>query len=403
MKKLLTVLMVTMVVLGLCTFAVSAEQPVVVTINGVEVDFDVPAQIINNRTLVPLRGIFEVLGAQVNWDGATDTVTAYRGNTSISLQIGSTSLFVNGEEKVIDVPAQLVNNRTLIPARAVAESFGATVDWDGANQKVIIADSTVPDFKAMLEKMENVDDTNMEAKFDVSFAMSDGEEAVNFKADGNVKMIAQPLAAEYTLNVNADGVKMPLAMYMQHEEDELVVYYAIEMNGEKQAMKVAIPAPAMLGMIGKEQEAALNKELFGDYTDIIKVVAQEKVNGKDTVKFVMTITDELLTKAVKLADEQGMYEGLEVDVDELVYPDMELDIYVWLDKETGADVKCAMDLASMLNGFVNEELVEGEEVSFDACAFTMDIVGRGTVKEVKVPEDVKANAIDITEGLETIE
>jgi len=107
-------------------------------VNDEQIELDVPAQLINDRTMVPLRAIFEALEAKVEWDNDSETVTAYRGNVSISLQIGSTSLFVNRVEKVIDVPAQLVNDRTLVPVRAISEAFGCAVTWDDATETAII-------------------------------------------------------------------------------------------------------------------------------------------------------------------------------------------------------------------------------------------------------------------------
>ena len=107
-------------------------------VNDEQIDLDVPAQLINDRTMVPLRAIFEALDAKVEWDDETQTVTAYRGTVSISLQIGSTSLFVNRVEKVIDVPAQLVDARTLVPVRAISEAFGCAVTWDDATETAII-------------------------------------------------------------------------------------------------------------------------------------------------------------------------------------------------------------------------------------------------------------------------
>ncbi len=109
-----------------------------VTLDGQEIGFDQPPVIVRDRTLVPLRAIFEAMGAVVSWDDTTETVTAVRGNTKISLQIGSDKLFVNGSERVLDVPAQLMGGRTLVPARAVAEGLGADVGWNDETQTVII-------------------------------------------------------------------------------------------------------------------------------------------------------------------------------------------------------------------------------------------------------------------------
>ena len=111
-----------------------------VIVNGMSVVFDQPPIIENGRTLVPLRAIFESLGAEVEWDQPTQTVTAVRGDTTIALTIGSRILTKNGEEVMLDVPAQIVNSRTLVPVRAIAESFGAEVGWDQNTRTVTITE-----------------------------------------------------------------------------------------------------------------------------------------------------------------------------------------------------------------------------------------------------------------------
>ena len=92
----------------------------------------------NNRTLVPLRAIFEAMGADVYWNDSTQTVTATRGDITISLQIDNNVMIKNNQSIPLDVPPKLVNNRTLVPVRAVAESFDATVKWEDKTQTVII-------------------------------------------------------------------------------------------------------------------------------------------------------------------------------------------------------------------------------------------------------------------------
>lgn len=111
---------------------------ITVLIDGVPVVFDQPPVLENGRTLVPLRAIFEALGATVEWNNNTQTVTATKGGTKISLQIGSTQMYVNGTVKTLDVPAKLINSRTLVPVRAVSEAFGCKVDWDQNTYTVLI-------------------------------------------------------------------------------------------------------------------------------------------------------------------------------------------------------------------------------------------------------------------------
>lgn len=109
-----------------------------VVLNGQPLTFDVPPEIRNNRTLVPLRAIFEALGATITWDGATRTITATRGDMVIELQIDNAQAKRRGQALTLDQAPVLSNNRTLVPLRFVSESFGAEVKWDGATRTITI-------------------------------------------------------------------------------------------------------------------------------------------------------------------------------------------------------------------------------------------------------------------------
>ena len=144
MKKLkrITVIILAMVLL-LNTFAtVSANtNDIKVLLDGQQIIFDVQPQIINGRTMVPMRKIFEALGATVSWDGASRTATGKLGDTVVNVTIDSNVLFKNGVPKTLDVAPALIDGRTLVPARAIAESFDCVVDWIGETRTVTIARS----------------------------------------------------------------------------------------------------------------------------------------------------------------------------------------------------------------------------------------------------------------------
>lgn len=120
------------------------SSEILVRVNGEYLDFDQKPEIVNGRTLVPVRAIFESMGINVNWDGTTRTVSASRGATSITMVIDTNVINKNTNGKKtsveIDVPAQILGNRTMVPARAVSESFGASVKWDALTRTVIITD-----------------------------------------------------------------------------------------------------------------------------------------------------------------------------------------------------------------------------------------------------------------------
>ncbi len=115
-------------------------KPILVNYNGNNITFDQQPIIENGRTLVPLRAIFEALGATVSWDDASRSVTATKDSTTMTLTINSNLMYLNGKEIKLDVPAKLVNNRTLVPVRVISESFGYKVNWDEKNLKVSIVD-----------------------------------------------------------------------------------------------------------------------------------------------------------------------------------------------------------------------------------------------------------------------
>ena len=92
----------------------------------------------NGTTLVPLRGIFETLGAKVTWDDKTKTVTATRADTVINITINSRDALVNGKKVPLLQPAKIVNDRTLVPLRFISESLGAKVEWQEISKTVYI-------------------------------------------------------------------------------------------------------------------------------------------------------------------------------------------------------------------------------------------------------------------------
>ena len=119
-------------------YILDGTLPITVYYNENEILFDQPPIIENDRVLVPMRAIFEKLGAEVEWDEESKTVTATQDETNIVMQAGNTTLIKNGEEITLDAPPQIVNERTLVPVRAVSESFDAEVDWNSYITRVII-------------------------------------------------------------------------------------------------------------------------------------------------------------------------------------------------------------------------------------------------------------------------
>lgn len=141
-------LMIVLAILLVSIVVVSADEGISVYLDGDLLKFDVPPMTKNGRTLVPMRTIFENLGASVEWDDKTQTAIATRDEITIAVKIGSSNMirtFTYGDESesdsiVLDVPAMEINGRTLIPLRAVSEAFWCFVGWDGKYNTISIID-----------------------------------------------------------------------------------------------------------------------------------------------------------------------------------------------------------------------------------------------------------------------
>lgn len=107
-------------------------------VDGQQLVLDVEPQVVQQRTLVPLRAIFEELGATVTWDQATQTARAVKGSDTVQITLNSTTAYVNGEAQTLDVPAMAIDGRTLVPVRFVSEALDAQVDWLQDTQTVRI-------------------------------------------------------------------------------------------------------------------------------------------------------------------------------------------------------------------------------------------------------------------------
>ena len=138
MKKIISSAIAALMLLGASSYA---AQNAIVTVDGGEIWFhDQPAIIKNDRTLVPARGVFEAMGATVVWHGEEKRVQIDSADnfTRVYLTIGSDNMEIykfkdifssDRTDKTLDVPAQVINDRTMIPLRAVADAFGCEVEW----------------------------------------------------------------------------------------------------------------------------------------------------------------------------------------------------------------------------------------------------------------------------------
>lgn len=139
MKKVLSVLMVTIMLFSIVMFPVSADNgEISVYLDGQKIEFDVPPQIVNGRTMVPMRKIFEELGATVDWDNMSRTAIGKKDNTVVKITINDKKMQINDNTIYLDVPAQLIDGKTMVPVRAISESFYCDVLWEQESKRVSI-------------------------------------------------------------------------------------------------------------------------------------------------------------------------------------------------------------------------------------------------------------------------
>lgn len=137
MKKILALALVIVFCTSLVAFAepvFEENMDVTVVLDGKVLEFDQKPLVENGRTLVPVRKIFESLGAIVDYDEETEMVISRKDGLIIVMQINNDTMFVNNNPIKLEVPAREVNWRTLVPLRAIADAMDVDVSWDESTQ-----------------------------------------------------------------------------------------------------------------------------------------------------------------------------------------------------------------------------------------------------------------------------
>ena len=176
MKKMLSTILALVLAVGMLmpiSLHAQSQQEISVTIDGVAVDFEgQPPIIIDGRTLVPVRGVFEQLGFEVDWDHDAQMAILIRDDFTVRIIIGETTFGIDDYVREasgnveLDVPAQIIGDRTLLPIRAVLESVGYYVDWDNTTRTVMVSSTPIDGdyitirgerFSAALTELELID------------------------------------------------------------------------------------------------------------------------------------------------------------------------------------------------------------------------------------------------------
>lgn len=143
MKKILAIIL--MICLLLSCVSVYAQDSITVLLDGQALSFDVAPQIINSRTMVPMRAIFTALGANVDWVEEHRLIIASKNTSLITMMIDQPIMHIGNleteEQSVVelDSPPVIVDSRTLVPVRAISDALGVGIDWDETTRTVILS------------------------------------------------------------------------------------------------------------------------------------------------------------------------------------------------------------------------------------------------------------------------
>jgi hypothetical protein len=139
-KWILAVCLLTMCFIPFSAISAAKSKTIYIFLDGKKMEFKLQEPLnVNGRVLVPLRAIFEALGAKIEWDDTTKTVTAKKGDVIITYTIGS--LVGNRNNEIIQIPVagRLVNGTILIPLRFVGEALGSAISWDEHSKTIVIS------------------------------------------------------------------------------------------------------------------------------------------------------------------------------------------------------------------------------------------------------------------------
>ncbi len=176
--------------------AAYAQSDISVMVDNEEVTFDQPPVILNDRTLVPIRAVFEKAGATVDWNGDTHTAIITGKGHIVQIGVGNSYMFKDGKSIPLDVPATVINDRTLIPVRAISEAMDFGVTWNGYKRTVLIATDNKP-YRAFVGI-----NRGFRSLSDVSEYYIDGE-CVNLEVDINGDGKNEAIDFMNTLNISA--------------------------------------------------------------------------------------------------------------------------------------------------------------------------------------------------------
>ena len=270
-----------------------------VFLNGKKMTFDSEPYIENGTTRVPMRAIFEGLGAKVDWNSEDKIVTAEKDGVEIKLTIGEETALVNGEENKLLVPAEIKNSRTMVPLRFVSEALGAKVDWDGETKTITITSEAADnkeekplarDEERLVEKDEgkpSVYEQNVEKYSSVISKLKDND-VYAFAAISEDKDILLVAKSSYD-DLNGHNAAIEAAAYADDKDGEIKEIGSVKCGGT--AYPLAVKDGSLFYAGGHWIAKAVYNEKSNSLTETEKATVTFDKDGKETYTYVSADED----------------------------------------------------------------------------------------------------------------
>ena len=263
-----------------------------VKIDNRKLTMDVPASIINGRTMVPMRAIFENLGATVVWDDATKGITSQKNEKTIKLTLNNKTAYINGSAHTLDTAPTTLGGRTMVPARFVAEALGCTVKWDAKTETVdIYTDNTTQTTKKykVIRVVDGdtfvISDNGKEEK--VRLIGIDTPESVHPDADRN--SAAGITASDYTKSLlTGKSVELEFDVQQRDKYGRLLAYayvdgYMLNKKLLEDGYAVVSTYPPNVKYVDEFQAVSRYQSTFGETGTDVSEAAY--IGNKNTKKF----------------------------------------------------------------------------------------------------------------------
>lgn len=311
MKKSLSLVLVLVLTLTLCLpIAYANDNSIKVLLNGEYVNFDVEPQLVNGRTMVPFRAIFEAMGAQVEWNQDLWQASGEKDGKKVSMIIDSNEVVVNnnGEEKIIEIDQApiLIDGRTMVPVRFVAQAFDKIVAWDNDERTVIIFDlqyfvdrlqEKAPNFYECLTSTYTIPETfkqNDEFKFEVNAQENDLKENGKLTLEGKMNTIMNQTDAYVGLDVEYE-------MYNQIFGDDEFETEKYDVTADIYIKDNGMLIKTNLLELMEEDEIQTSEKVYsvkkdGIYIDISKL----GIPGVETFEDLMALATEISNTVIDL-------------------------------------------------------------------------------------------------------